>query len=204
MHVALLTETTEWGGAEVFTVLLANELAKRGHQVTVVGLGHDVYKDADFGDPRRTRFLRLDCERLINKLDWSSLISLARKIPGDVSVFVKGHFLTGSWRFDLLMRLFFKRYIAIEQLTCEPLPEKTSRRYFHGLVSGLGVWWYRVWFYRFLRSIGPANIISVSELGRRRLVDDYRFPRSKVIAVPNGAEPKRFRPDPLGLSERCA
>ena len=125
-------------------------------------------------------------------LDWLRLFDGQ---PWNVCVFIKGGFPVGGWKNDIAARYRFGNYLTLEHLNAEPLPPKTSRRHL-GFISGLGLWWHRKRFPGFLRSVGPRKVICVSDAGRKRLIDDYRFPARKVVTVHNGIDPLRFRRDP--------
>jgi len=115
--------------------------------------------------------------------------------PWDLCVLVKGDVDAGSYKLDIAARLRFGNYVTVEHLMADASP-KTRRLHF-GFIPGLGLWWYRARLRRFLRSVGPRRVLCVSDAVRRRLIADYRFPARKAIAVANGIDVQRFRPDPV-------
>jgi glycosyltransferase involved in cell wall biosynthesis len=193
MHVSLLTDTFAWGGTEVATVMLANDLAARGHQVTIVEMGPAYYRDARFEHPESIRVISVAMPKRYRS--WAGLLRALLPLERDVAVFVKPSFWAGSWRFDCFCRLLFKAYLTIEQLTCEPMLPKSIGKHFFGLVPGIGLWWYRLLWARHLRSWGPQKVVCVSDAGRRTLIKECAFPARKLVVAPNGADPTIYRPD---------
>src|SRR5438105_14289221 len=120
MQVSLLTETTEWGGAEKFTYVVAEALAQRGHSVTIVSFGDNLFEREHL--PRGVLSLHVPCRTRIGLLSKPEQRSIVRQCPDGVGVFVKGWSLAGNWKFDLLARSKWERYYAVEQLECEPMP----------------------------------------------------------------------------------
>lgn len=195
LTVVLLTYTGVWGGTEVHAMKFAVSLANRGHRVQVIGLGHDVYREACLYAGPRIEHQRVDLPRPVPNMGYWRWRSLFHTLPADVCVFVKNCFRSGSIALDLAARRCFPRYYTIEQLAGEPFPIKSSSRYLGGLLPGLGLWWYqqRIGFYS--RSLGPRRVVCVSEAVRCRLVDDYHFPAHKAVVIHNGIDPERFRPN---------
>jgi glycosyltransferase involved in cell wall biosynthesis len=183
-----------WGGTEVHTVRLARTLKDRSHDAVVVCLTDETYAayKAFAGDTIELRPQPIPKERRsMGLVDW---VRLLRRQPLDTCVLVKGAFEVGSWKLDLAARLVYPTYLTIEHLTGDPIPTKTTRRHF-GVVPGVGWWWYRDRLRRRARAVGPRKVMCVSDAVRRRLVEGYRFPPSKVVTVQNGVDVSRFRPD---------
>jgi glycosyltransferase involved in cell wall biosynthesis len=62
-------------------------------------------------------------------------------------------------------------------------------------VPGLGLWWYKaVWGVR-LRYVGPHRVVTVSRPALEEL-QRYGCPAEKLVAIPNGVDVDRNRPDP--------
>ncbi|HWP59912.1 MAG TPA: glycosyltransferase family 4 protein [Candidatus Acidoferrales bacterium] len=192
MKICFLTSTSEWGGTEVHTVGLAETLEARGHEVVVAQLGHDVYRSVRLDPRRKIRIAEVPLTQPVEKIGWRRWLRILEPFRGDVCVFEKGDLDTGSLQLDLAARKLFRRYITVEQLTCEPMPPKTSRRHFHGLVPGLSLWWYQMFVMRHLRSLAPHKIVCVSDFTRRNLVEHYRFPQGKLVTIHNGFDAPRF------------
>lgn len=198
-RVCFLIYSTAWGGMESHTLELARRLASRGHRVRVVELGEPILGSRDDhaggGD-------RLEIEhraigphpvRRLGVRDWH------RKLQGlraDVGVFVNGGTFPGALAMNLAARWRFRRLLAIHQITLRPLPPLTRSRHFHGLLPGLGAWWYRRLFEAWSRSIGQERIIAVSRAVRDQLASEFRYPGHKLVVVANGIDPERFSPDP--------
>ena len=190
----MLTVADCWGGAEIHTVALCRTLAARGAEVTIVQLGHDVYERGALNGCANIRLARVSAPRPLSDLTVLDWVRLFRKWKGTACLQPKGTFETVSTQFDLAARLSFKTFTTIEHLACPPMPPKSSRRYLGGLVPGLGAWWYRILFPRYLRSLGPRRIICVSETVRTRLAQHCAFPLRKMVTVHNGIDSRVFRP----------
>jgi glycosyltransferase involved in cell wall biosynthesis len=173
---------------------LVNTLARRGHRVKLVVLGTDVYGGRRLDWHENAELVRVPLPRPLSELGLVNLLRLLRPFAGGACVLVKGGLDRGSWRLDLAARLCFGRYVTVEQLTCDPMPPKTSRRYLGGLLPGLGLWWYGRLLSRRLRSVFPHRVVCVSDAVRRGLVTHYRFPGRKLRVVHNGINPSKYHP----------
>lgn len=195
MDVCILSETDAWGGAEVHTVGLADVLARRGHRVSIVALGDDVFRPKLGPEPRPgVRVHKPALARPIRQMGYRECAALVKGLPGDVCVLVRLGVQAGSLMLDLAARRRFGRYIAIEH-TCAEMEPRTSRRHLFGLVPGLALWWYKIWFLWQCRSMASSRVVCVSEAARDRMIRDFRLPRTKVLAVQNGIDAEKFRPN---------
>lgn len=194
MRVALLTLTTEWGGAERHAVGLSHTLSNRGHKTEIVCLTkrtHELYSERSDENVKLTALFLPKDQWKTGFYDWLRLFSTR---SWDVVVLIKGHFSAGSFSIDLAARYCFGNFITLEQLQADSPPAKISRRHF-GLIPGLGVWWYRQRLEGFLRSIGPKKVVCVSDAVRKQLMKIHHFPPRKLITVPNGIDIQQFRRD---------
>jgi glycosyltransferase involved in cell wall biosynthesis len=189
VKIAILNESTEWGGLESHAVDLASVFTELGHDVTLVCL----VPGADRLFAGRTP----DTVRIIGVLASGPRAAreALRSIAPDYIIFEKGTLHAGGWLLDLLCRLHARRYVVIEQLEAPPLPARTSKRHW-GVVPGLGLWWYRWRFRGFARSMLPHLVICISVAVRDRLAGDYLFPERKLRLIPHGVDTNRFRSDP--------
>jgi glycosyltransferase involved in cell wall biosynthesis len=194
LRVLLLTSTGDWGGAETHTMKLAQTLAGRGHEVRVIGLDQDLYREPCHKADPPVGYRRLHLPRPVRELGFWAWEGLFRGLPGDVCILVKNWFLAGSIALDLAARCRYRSYLTIEHSASEAPPAKSSRRYLGGLLPGLGLWWYRQRLASYLRSIGPRRVVCVSEAVRARLVRDYRFAARKAVTIQNGVDAERFQP----------
>lgn len=194
MHVAILTTTSAWGGVETHVVNLAAALTQRGHRATIVELGHNFYQQ-NTAQTGGIPVQHVDTPRPADKLSLIDAVRLLRRVDGDVAVFEKGDLDAANWQFELAVRLRFKRFVTIEQLICEAMPPRDSRRHLAGVLPGLGLWWYRIYWRRFARSLAPHLTICVSDAVRARLISDYGFRQQKTLTIPNGVSVSRYRPD---------
>jgi glycosyltransferase involved in cell wall biosynthesis len=200
MKIAILSGTSAWGGAEVHTFGLANTLADRGHDVSVVALGHDVFKGRDRSPEVRFRIRTVGLPRPVERMTYAECATVLGGLAADVCVLAKWGLEVGSFRLDLAARRRFGRYIVIEHSSAE-MPPKSSRRYLGGLLPGAGLWWYRRRLLWHLRSVASHLVVCVSNVTRRRLVRDYRVPRQKVLTVHNGIDTQTYQP---GAASRAA
>jgi glycosyltransferase involved in cell wall biosynthesis len=193
MKICFLSGTAAWGGAEVHTVGLASTLAGRGHDVSIVALGHDVF-DRVVGRPDvGFRVRNVPLSRSVEQLSYGECLGLLNGLGGDVCVLARWGMDVGSLRLDLAARRRFRRYIAIEHSSGE-MPPRVSRRYCHGLIPGVGLWWYQRLLLWYLRSVVSHLVVCVSDTTRRRLIHDYRVPGRKVLTIHNGIDTQRFQP----------
>jgi glycosyltransferase involved in cell wall biosynthesis len=191
MTINLLSGTDGWGGTEVHTVGLAHALAARGHDVCIVGLGHERFQQAGLGDvPFRIQTISLPGR--VHELTFRQWRSLLRGLSG-VGVLARWGLEVGSLALDLAARRHFERYIAIEHSSAT-LPPRSTSRHLGGLLPGLGLWWYRGWLTWHLRARAAGLIVCVSEATRRHLMDAYRVPARKLITIHNGTDTDRFGP----------
>lgn len=191
MKVSILTETASWGGGEVHTAGLAQVLARRGHDVSVVALGHDVYAPLrgrpDVGFAVQKLVLPRETKR-IGIGQWRTLLA---PCAGKVGVLARWALGVGSLRMDLAARMAFDRYLVIEHSSGE-LPPRTSRRHLGGLMPGLGLWWYKASALWYLRSMLADLVVCVSEATRRKMLQQYRVRADKLLTIHNGIDVERF------------
>jgi glycosyltransferase involved in cell wall biosynthesis len=190
MKIAILNESTVWGGLESHAVDLASVFVELGHEVTLVCLVP--------GAERLFEERAADKVRVIGggTPGAHGARAVLRSLELDCIVFEKGTLHAGGWLLDLVCRLHGKRYLVIEQLEAPPLPARTSRRHVWGLVPGLGLWWFRWRLRGFARSVLPHRVVCISVAVRDRLRRDYLFPERKLALIPHGVDTNRFWPDP--------
>ena len=193
-HVCLLSQPIAWGGTELYTVELAATLVARGHSVTLVEFGGSLFATrARLADGVRLVTLEFDVPP--DAVTFRRWVRILRGLRGYGAVFIKGQINMGSLALDLAARLCFRRYIVIEQISPPRPPPARSKRHF-GFVPGLGLWRLPHIWPTYQRSFGPQRIVGVS----RRLLgelQEYRYPRRKLLAVPNGVDTEMYRPDPV-------
>jgi glycosyltransferase involved in cell wall biosynthesis len=195
MKICFLTLPSGWGGTELHTVEFARILAARGHEISVVELGTDFYGQGRIDQGGEIRIIHRDLPVPLRAAGLMESFRILRNLKGDVCIFPKGWFHDGSQNFDLAVRLKFSRYITIEHLASEPLPPKSSRRYFGNILPGIGVWWYKAKFSCFLRSLWPHRVVCVSDAIGKILIDHYGFPRRKITMIHNGIDSDKFQPN---------
>jgi glycosyltransferase involved in cell wall biosynthesis len=204
MNITFLSETVAWGGAEVHTVELAEILAKRGHQVHIVALGHGVFDEVARRPEAPFKLHRVPLAKPVKQLTWGECTALMRSLPKGVGVLVRWGLAVGSLRLDLAARWHFCRYLAIEHSAAE-MPSRTPHPTLPpeegGRKGGWGLWWYQGMLLWHLRSVLSHRLVCVSQAARRRMIRGYRVPRNKVVTVYNGIDSGKFQVDP---ERRCA
>ncbi|MBW4056650.1 MAG: glycosyltransferase family 4 protein [Proteobacteria bacterium] len=193
VKISIITSPSGWGGMEVHTVEMAGILESRGHDVSIVEIGSNLYKQK-FPDKKKKIIAYAELPQLRNQ-GFFEIIAILRKLKSDICIFPKGRLQEGSWSLDLAARLVFSRYITIEHLASHPMPPKSSTRHLGGLMPGCGIWWYRRFLSGYLRSLGPHQVICVSNTVGNILMASYSFPEKKVKTIHNGINSNRFKPD---------
>lgn len=196
MKLCILSYTTELGGAEIHTISLARALASRGHEIVIYQLGNDIYSNVEFDSNTKIRIARLETPPPPTSMNFTDWFLILWNLEGSVCLMPKGTWDRGSWQLDLAARLCFGRFITIEHLVCSPIPPKSSRRHLGGLLPGMGLWWFRAWLSRYVRSLGPHRVFCVAEVVRQRLAQECAFPLRKLITVHNGIDPRIFYQSP--------
>jgi len=216
MNICFLSETAAWGGAERHTVELAEALARRGHEVHVVALGHEVFDEVGRQPGTLFKVHHVPLTKPVKQMTWRECSALVRSLPQGVGVLVRWELGVGSLRLDLAARRHFCRYIAIEHSAAEMPPRvnthhvscsisdvkssssDTEHRTLNipGVFRGWGLWWYQRIILWHVRSVLPNLVVCVSNAARRRMIRAFHVPRSKVVTVYNGIDSNTFRPDP--------
>ena len=200
MKISILVSACAWGGVEAHTLGLADALEQRDHQVEILSIGqqsYEFYRKALGSTKRLFRLQHIPVATAPREVSLTTWLRLLRPFRGEACVVEKNGLDFGNFSLDIAAKLLFSRLITIEQLEAPPLPPKASRRHFAGMVPGVGLWWYQWQLSGFVRSLAPRNVICVSDAVKARLKKDYSFPCRKLITVHNGADPERFKPDPV-------
>ena len=195
-------QTLSWGGCELHTLALARALTERGHTVTLVELGLQVFGQHPVPRELGARVVRIDLGKPPDTVTFGEWRRAFRALECDVAVFSKGWVFAGNTALDLAARLTFRRYVTIEHVTPPPRPRKSRKRYL-GVLPGL--WWWRKMLFEkgppvYIRSIGPQHVVGVSRAVTEEL-GGYAFPRRKLRPIPNGIDGDRYRPD---VAQRAA
>jgi glycosyltransferase involved in cell wall biosynthesis len=194
-RIAIITESSVWGGLEAHTVGLAETLSDAGFEPSIVCVGDEtfsLYQQVAGSSVHLVKVVPPRNAARYNPFAWRRAF---RDVSADAAILQKGTLNTGTVALDLAIRTTFGPYVAIEQLEPPLMPKRSSRRYVGGIVPGLGLWWYRWKLRGYLRSLGPAMTICVSDSVRDRLASMYGFPRSRLTTVRHGVDVNRFRPD---------
>jgi glycosyltransferase involved in cell wall biosynthesis len=193
--VAVLVSSSGWGGMEIHAARMVRTLAERGHAVTLVELDERVFDPAQFAD-LPVSVVSPGFGRPSPAVPFLAWRQYLRSLDCELALFEKGNVHAGSAALDLAARAVFRRYLVLEQLDPPPKPARSSKRHLHGLVPGLGIWWYRQVFRVRARLVGPHGVVTVS----RPAVEEFKrygCPDAKLRAIPNGIDVERNRPDPV-------
>ena len=203
MRVVVVVWTRFWGGLESHAVELTKRIAERGHDVRIACVGAATTDLFLAHDPSLPLVTLAEPSGHGTVLYW---LRQFRALEADACVFEKGTLRTASVQFDIAARLAFQPYLVIEQL--EP-PVLERRR--HGHRFGLptpGLWWYRLRYSGWLRSLFPNRVICITRAVRAGLETDYAYARARTTIINNGVDTVRFGPSKrhasragLGLSE---
>lgn len=207
--VCIISEGGQFGGLEVHTLALAEQLVAQGIAVTLVQCRSRLYdeplRQTAWGAHVRMVYTDLSVgfasagEQSIAR--WRALF---RTIEADTLVFPRGRNDMGTLGFLIASRLHFRRIYFIDHLEDPPLP-KSSRRLMGVIPLGLGLWWYRIWLRKTSRFWFADRVIAVSDAVRRRLAEDWSVPERKLVVVRNGVPWERFDRDPTrGASIRAS
>ena len=193
MRVAIVVDSGTWGGLESHAVGLAQALEEAGDSAVIVCVGKhtaDLFQRMIGGRVEMTT-VPSDPKRPAGVRQWRARL---RDIVADGAILEKGTLHTANLALDLALRWRFgRRFIAIQQLEPPPLPRRVSRR-FLGL-PGPALWWHRMRWRGYARSIFPTKTVCVSDAVRDALADQYLFRRQDLVTVRHGIDPSVFKPD---------
>jgi len=198
MKVAILSKAGVWGGLEVHAVGLTQALIRRGHDAFILCLDQATRELYQLFGGDRVPLVQVNGSKPTEQrgcLDW---LTAFRRITADACIFEKNTLHTGSLSLDIAARLQFRRFVTIQQLEPPPLPAWSRGRYLGDLIPGLGLWWYRMKWAGYWRSVVPQKTICVCQAVSDQLRTNYRFAPQKLVIVHNGIDPERFRADPVG------
>lgn len=193
MRIRILAIPGPWSGAEVHTLLLADALLRRGHDVAILELGQNRYAEHG-GSPVPVVHLPLKGpgtpQLTIDQIGARQWRRMLAGTSADVGILVKGDFNIGTASLEATARAVFGRFITIEHLVF-PVAKAARQKW-------LGVTRPRLWLFRqrlrhWRRARAPSLVIAVSDAVRRTLIGDYGFPSGKVFTVQNGVDLQKFQ-----------
>jgi len=194
MRISILTYAPSgWGGTEANTAGFARALATEGHAVTLVQLGHTEYRDR-VGEGVELCDVELPVDLPgVSVLWWRHLL---KSLDTEICALSKGGFEVRSTQLDVAARLTARKYVVLEHHPAEPMPPRTSRRHFGGLIRGMGLWWWREFLPRWFHLRVADRVITDSEHVMNILASSYRLDRAKAFCVHPGADADQiaFRP----------
>jgi glycosyltransferase involved in cell wall biosynthesis len=192
MKVAIFSETRYWGGLEAHAIALAKTLVETGHSASIVCIGA---KTRRVYQPRLPQGIDLiELPEPVSRSPWAWWRAL-RHVEADAVALEKGTLWTGGLALDVVLRLKYGRFIAIQQLEPPDLPPRPLRVHFGRGAPAVGLWWLK-WKWRgYARSLAPAMTVCVSEAVRERLTGQYAFDPDRAVTIRNGVDGSIFRPD---------
>lgn len=194
MRVALLTHASSWGGTEVHTVYLAETLAGRGHETTIVQLGHREYEQAA-ACGARFAVQHLPLSRAFEQVGFLEWRRRMAAVPADVAILVKGWFLGTSLSLEVAARLTFPGYVVLEHHPADPPPPRPVAGSLASRLRRPGLWWYAQSVGTRIRRRLPDAVIAVSDAVRERLIHDHGYAAARITRVHNGVDTTDFKPD---------
>jgi glycosyltransferase involved in cell wall biosynthesis len=159
---------------------------------------------AEFGEPFFGTHTRLPASvKLVTlrfteapeEVGFARWVAILRGLDCQVGVFAKGWVHSGNLALDLAARLVFRRFVVIEHVSPPKPPRPDSKKHF-GFVPGVGLWWRKLKWQVYRRSIGPQHVVGVSRALLRELAE-YWYPSHKLVPVLNGIDSDLYRPDPV-------
>jgi glycosyltransferase involved in cell wall biosynthesis len=192
MNIAIITDTSLWGGLETHAAALAHTLDRAGYRVTIFCLDARALPLFRKAVPETVGVAELHKPPRNGFFVW---LRALQEVDADAVLLEKGTLNTGSAALDFALRLKFGRYVTYQQLEPPKLPARTSKRYLGGLIPGVGLWWYKWRFSGWLRSLAPRATICVSDSARDALATDYGFSMRKLVTIRHGIDLEQFRPD---------
>ena len=196
-RIGFLTQTKEWGGAEVHTAAVARALEAQGRRSVILQLGHEIYSAPEraVASPG-VEVVPVPLPIPLRESRPSFWRDLIRTHKLDTVVLVKGSFTVRWSSLDLAMLLRSRRYLRIEHAPPPPRRVWKPGRHLGGRVPGLGLWYVRHAADLWLHRTASERVVAVSHSIGQSLVDDYHYRRARVTVIQNGVDSSRFVADP--------
>lgn len=199
-HLVIVTNTVGWGGTEVLVWRASQRATARGHRVTIVQAGHNVY------GARGMLGSGVESVNVPGAFGSSSARTWYRLLRGlapDTIVLFKGGIDVRALTFDLACVALRTRYVTVEAHLPPLLVPLPHRRTLRGWI-GVRVRFARTRAAAWLHSRAPTHIVAPSVVIRDRLVTQYGF-RPDIVVIPIGIDAKVFSPsESLRLAQREA
>src|SRR3954468_509130 len=109
MDIGIIGRPSCWGGTELHLLGLARTLAERGHSVSIVSLGSNLFADRLGAVTDRIRVITLGLSKALEKHSLLDIHRLTKNLNFDVLVLEKSSFDLGSLWFDFALRLHTHR-----------------------------------------------------------------------------------------------
>lgn len=194
--VWIITQTKGYGGTELHTIQLVNLLAKAGYMIHLVCCNHCLYDHKFDLDSLKIFYVNAN----VNDIDAENIQQFNVLFSNYKSqcielIFPKGNNNMGSIPFFKICKKYFKKIYFIEHLEAKKMPEKNSKKYLGGLVSGIGFWWFKEKYEKRKASFYADKIIAVSDAVAKALVEECWYPSRKIKIIKNGTYPETFQRD---------
>jgi len=122
MRIAILTDTSLWGGLETHAAALAQTLDRAGHRLTIYCLDARSLPLFRKAVPQTIDVAELKKPARDGFLAWMGALS---DVDADAVLLEKGTLNTGSFALDCALRFKFRRYVTYQQLEPPKLPPKS-------------------------------------------------------------------------------
>jgi glycosyltransferase involved in cell wall biosynthesis len=183
------------GGSEQHTADLLNDLCARGVRLVLLQSGSDLRPLGLREVPGRLDVVETGLE--VRGLSRSQLRSWARLLqdyPADRIYLAKPCYFLADLGLLQLLRKSARVVFHFEHSLPPPLVRPPSRRHF-GIIPGLGLWWYRERWRRWLMGRQVDRVFAPSEAGKRELVKHALLPEDQITVCLNGLDAGRWVPD---------
>ncbi len=193
-RVAFLTRALRYGGTEKHLIELTPSLDLSRVEPIILCFGTDPYSDR----LNRGGYRDVEVRSRLSSTSFFDWLRMFREVKPEVAVFVHNDFSSFTWHAYLAARTVSRRVYSIHQLIAPVLPPKIKGISLRSVVRRVAGWRARaVLASRLMGSLGHRTIC-VSNAVRQRLIDDYCYPRDKVLTIHNGVRLSEFHP-----SEGC-
>lgn len=187
---------TGWGGCEQMLMQKFQRIDYQRCRVTLVAT-KDLFSDILENSKIPVRFLLFPFSMEKKGLRrFTAMFSLLRSLRAQRVVFVHNYFFHFGIA-DFLAAFFISgsRVYSMEVLAAKKPVEKIFKKYF-GVIPNFNLWWYKEMLPITLRGWLSKRIVAISREVKERMVSYYHYPADRIIVAPNGADIRRFRPDP--------
>jgi glycosyltransferase involved in cell wall biosynthesis len=183
------------GGAERHTAELVNYLAARNLRTVLLQSGFDLRSLGLQEVPGKLDVVQTDLPlRNLTKRDLHAWAGLLQSYPARRILVVKTWYLELDFSLVKLIRKSAPLVFHFEHSLPPPIGPRASRLHF-GFLPGLGLWWYKERWRRWLMGRMVDRVFVDSETARKELLEHALLGADRVIACTNGVDVDRWAPD---------